>query len=262
MPPENVNKMTTYEIITIIIAIIALVQPWAIALCRKFFSKAEVSFIPSAKIKLYYNRSGAYIYLGGVIESKHKSTIVKNISVKLIRQNDKAELMMDWSSFITPIFQSVGGNPVTTSEIARPFMVEANSLAPVFIEFANSDTMVNDRLCQIYEILINESKSIANIATPFEQAKTELQSKEKYLKLHEELIENFYWKATDYCIEMSIKYNDEQVIIYKYKFSLSQNEASQLKENIDKSMLYEIYRLYCQPINVGCLQKDFINLEE
>lgn len=102
MPEEAVRQasMTTYEIIATILAVIALFQPWIITIWKKFFKPLKVTFIPSAKIKLYYNRSGAYIYLGGVIEAKYRPAVIKDISVKVIRQSDKAELAMDWSSLI------------------------------------------------------------------------------------------------------------------------------------------------------------------
>ena len=64
MPEETIREvaMTHYEIIATVLAFMALIQPWAIALFKKVFKPLKVSFIPSAKIKLYYNRSGAYIY--------------------------------------------------------------------------------------------------------------------------------------------------------------------------------------------------------
>ena len=63
MPEETVRQvvMTPYEIIATILAVIALVQPWVIAAWKKFFKPLKVTFIPTAKIKLFYNRSGAYI---------------------------------------------------------------------------------------------------------------------------------------------------------------------------------------------------------
>ena len=148
MPEEAVHQvaMTPYEIIATILAVVALIQPWIIAAWKKFFKPLKVTFIPSAKIKLYYNRSGTYIYLGGVIEAKNRPAVIKNLSAKVIRQSDKAELAMDWLSFMVPVFQSVGGNSVTTSEIAHPFLIGANGLNPVFVEFINSDTQMIDSL--------------------------------------------------------------------------------------------------------------------
>ena len=86
MPKEAVCQivMTPYEIIATILAIIALIQPWAIAAWKNFFKPLKVTFITSAKIKLYYNRSGAYIYLGGVIEAKNRPVVIKDMWLSLL----------------------------------------------------------------------------------------------------------------------------------------------------------------------------------
>lgn len=260
MPEETICEvtMTHYEIIATFLAIMALIQPWAIAIFKKVFKPLKVSFIPSAKIKLYYNRSGAYIYCGGVIEAKNRSAVIKDISAKVIRQNDKAELTMDWSSFIVPVFQSVGGNPVTTNEIARPFMVGENNLDPIFVEFANADTVMVNRLNKIHEKLTLEAKQIYNINTPFDNAKEQLQAIPEYKIFREELVENFYWKASEYQLELSIRHSDDKVEIYRYLFSLNQDEINEFRDNIDEAMLCELKWLYYQPINFNIFQKDFV----
>lgn len=263
MPEEAVRQvaMTPYEIIATILAVVALIQPWIITMWKKFFKPLKVTFIPSAKIKLYYNRSGAYIYLGGVIEAKNRPAVIKDISVKVIRQSDKAELAMDWSSFMVPVFQSVGGNSVTTSEIARPFMIGANGLNPIFVEFANADIQVIDHLSKIHEKLKLESRRIFNTNTPFDQAKNQLQTMPEYQAFREELLENFYWKISDYKIELTINHDDNKTETYVYLFSLDQDEVSDFKKNIDEAMLYELETLYYQPVNLTVFQKSFIASE-
>ena len=72
--------MTTYEIIATVIAGLALAQPWLIKLFIRWFRKIKIAFIPSSKLKLYYNKSGSYISIGGVIESKNQPAVIKNIS--------------------------------------------------------------------------------------------------------------------------------------------------------------------------------------
>ena len=189
---KMLDDMTTYEIIATIIAVLAFLQPWIIKLFNYLFRKNIVNFIPSARIKLYYNRSGAYIYLGGVIESKNKSAIIKDIAVKIVRKTDKSELILDWSSFMVPVFQSIGGNAVTTSEIARPFKVESGSLYPVFVEFASTNKQENDRLAEIYNTIALKARSIILDNTTIESAKNALVSSEQYKSFRDELLQNFY----------------------------------------------------------------------
>ena len=258
MPQETSNVMTTYEIIATLIAILALLQPWAIMFCDRFIRKIRVIFIPSAKIKLYYNRSGAYIYLGGVIEAKNKAAIIKDISVKVIRQKDKAELALDWSSFMVPVFQSVAGNAVTTNEIARPFKVEAGSLYPVFIEFASTNIQECNRLTEIYSIINSEASSIIQPNMTICQAKQVLTQSSNYQSFRDELLQNFYWKADDYIIELTITYNDTKNQQYRFKFSIDDNEAVAFKKNIENSLQGTIDEMYRAPTNLLCPQKDFV----
>lgn len=261
MPQDTTNIMSPYEIIATIIAVIALFQPWIIKLYNHFLKKIRVSFIPSAQIVLYYNRSGAYVYLGGVIESKNQAAVIKDISVKVIRQNDKAELNLDWSAFRVPVFQTIGGNPVTTSEIARPFKVEVGSLYPVFVEFASVNTQENSRRSEIYSILAAEAFNITQLNVTFEQAKKMLVASQYYQDFKDELLQDFYWKEASYIIELTITYNEEKTKQYRYKFSIDASEYVAFKENIEKLLQGAIDDIYRVPVNLFYPQKDFVSAE-
>ena len=117
MQQQSTNAMSTYELVATIIALIALIQPWVIKLWKTLFKRVKIAFIPSGKIKLFYNRSGAYVRVDGVIEAKNQSTIIRDISAKVIRLSDKAELKMDWSSFNTPVYQNIAGNIVILEHV-------------------------------------------------------------------------------------------------------------------------------------------------
>lgn len=258
MPQETTNVMTTYEMIATAIAILALLQPWIIKIWDRFCRKVRVNFIPSSKIKLYYNRSGAYVYLGGVIEAQNKAAVVKDIAVKVVRKKDKAELILDWSSFMIPVFQSIGGNAVTTSEIARPFKVEAGSLYPVFVEFASTNAQENSRLTEIYNTMASEVAGIMQPNITIDQAKYALTNLKSYQTFRDELLQNFYWKADDYVIELTITYNDTKIKRYTFKFSIDVNEAAMFKENIEKLLQCVVDEIYRVPTNLFSPQKDFV----
>jgi len=40
------------------------------------FKKLKITLIPSGKMKLFYNRSGAYVQIGGVIEAKNQDAVI------------------------------------------------------------------------------------------------------------------------------------------------------------------------------------------
>lgn len=82
----------------------------------------------------------------------------------------------------------------------------------------------------------------------------------KYV-FREELLENFYWKVSDYQIELSISHSDNKTETYRYRFSLDQDEISEFRRNIDEAMLCELKILYYQPVNFKTFQKDFVAVE-
>lgn len=250
--------MTTYEIIATVMAGLALAQPWVLKLFVRWFRKVKITFIPSSKLKLFYNKSGSYISIGGVIEAKHQPAVIKDISARVIRLSDKAELSLEWSSFMVPIFQSIAGNQITTNEIARPFKVGANDLAPVFIEFSNTNVKENNRLAEIHGKLFVEAQKANNASSSVDEAKNKLRAIADYNKFREELLETFFWKESDYLLILLIKYDSEKENTFKYRFSLDATEVAEFKENVEKIMLCTLDEFYRQPSNLHYMQKDFV----
>ncbi len=106
-----------------------------------------------------------------------------------------------------------------------------------------------------------ESRRIFNTNTPFDRAKNQLQAIPEYQAFREELLENFYWKISDYKIELTINHDDNKIETYAYLFSLDQDEVNDFKKNIDEAMLRELETLYYQPVNLTVFQKSFIASE-
>lgn len=256
--PEETNAMSYPDIITAIVAVIALIQPWVIKLWNMIFKKIKITFIPSGKIKLFYNRSGAYVQIGGVIEAKNQDTVIKDISAKITRLCDNAELKMDWSSFDVPVYQSIAGNIVTTTEIARPFKVKANDLSPVFVEFRNVDGQFLDSLNEKYNSLLLQARTIANPTISLEDARQNFKSTSEYQKIKEELLESFYWKVSQYVLKISVYYGNNAKKEVSYTFSLDQSEIIEFKKDIEKVMDSTIDNLYNQMPHFYYPCKDYI----
>ena len=256
--PEETNAMSYPEIITAVVAVIALIQPWVIKLWNMIFKKIKITFIPSGKIKLFYNRSGAYVQIGGVIEAKNRDAVIQDISAKITRLCDNAELKMDWSSFDVPVYQSIAGNIVTTTEIARPFKVKANDLSPVFVEFRNVDDQFLDSLNEKYNYLLLQARTIANPTISLEDARQNFKSTPEYQKIKEELLESFYWKVSQYVLKISVYYGSNAKKVFSYTFSLDQSEIIEFKKDIEKVMDSTIDNLYNQMPHFYYPCKDYI----
>lgn len=97
-------------------------------------------------------------------------------------------MLLDWSFFRIPVFQSVGSNTGTTSEIARPFKVESGSLCPVFIEFASTNIQESNRLTEIYDTMAFELGGIMQPNNTIDQAQYALTNSSSYQAFRDELL--------------------------------------------------------------------------
>lgn len=260
--PQETNAMSYPEIITAIVAVVALIQPWVIKLWNMIFKKIKITFIPSGKMKLFYNCSGAYVQIGGVVEAKNQDAVIKDISAKIIRLCDNAELKMDWSSFNAPVYQNVAGNIVTTTETAHPFKVKANDLSPVFVELCNIDVPFTDHLTEIHNSLVAQARTIANPTISLEDARQKFKSTPKYQNVKEELLESFYWKVSQYVLRISVHYGSNAIKDFSYKFSLDQTEIMEFKKDIEKAMDCAIDSLYGQTPHFYYPCKDYTRYEQ
>lgn len=238
----NVNQpITAYELIAIILSLVALIIP-ALKWCYdKYIKKLKFDFLPSGMITLYYNKSGSYISLGGVFEAQNKPAVVKDISANVIRKADNATLSMNWSTFPSPVFRNYAGKMESSFETAHPFKVETDMLAPVFVEFENAVDKMNEITSQILEPLHNTTRQYLkqdDISFLYETDKQVRQTKE-FQDAKVSLNDYFFWKKGKYQIVLTTKYNN-LVLTKIYEFTLTEDESKSLRANIDNLLVEPI----------------------
>lgn len=207
----NINwtqPITVYELIAIALSTIALIIPLIKYIYNHFIKKLKVDFLPSGMITLFHNRSGSYISLGGVYEVKNKSTTIKEITAKVIRQSDNATLSLIQSTFPSPICRRVAGNFETSFETAHPFKVEADTLAPAFVEFvdkcANMDEVSNNIL---YPVVCTTMPIFSQPNATLPIVDGAVRALPEYALAKIALNDHFFWKADEY--EMVIQNNSD-----------------------------------------------------
>lgn len=133
--------MSKYETISTVISIVAIVLTVLIPsiqwVWKKLIMTARVKFYPSGQATLFFNQSGSYMRINGVLESERKATTIRKMRIVVTRKQDDRKLNLEWSNFISPINQNLLGNYVQTTEIAHPFRVEADSVACAFVEYSD-----------------------------------------------------------------------------------------------------------------------------
>lgn len=251
------QPVTAYELIAIIISMVALAAPILKWLHNKFIRRIRFDFLPSSSITLYHNKSGSYLSLGGVYESKNKAATVKDVSVIVTRRSDNANLSLNWSTFPSPVFRKVAGNFETSFETAHPIKVEADSLTPMFVEFSNSDENINEISESILQPISSVSYSI--LSQPNIQVKiadSQLKQTDEYQNAKISLNDYFFWKPGKYDLSLITEYNNSK-LIKKYEFELTTDESGRLRNNIDNILVEHVATFFRLNLSISTVKKDF-----
>jgi len=250
--------MSKYEKISIIISALALAVSILIPLIKFIYKrsiKAELIYHSSKRAQLYCNRSGSYIKIDGVYESKNKNSIIDIVEVIIKRKSDGNILSLPWSSFVSPVIQSFSRDIASTLETAHQFKVEADSIACAFIEFGDFHGYPTKRIMPYFEnysILVN---STAFNNQSFKQNLTYLENQKEYKELNNNIHKELFWEIGDYEIIIKTSYNDNMKLESKFTFTVSESDYKKIEANINEllaSVLKDYYRMpySMQPIIV------------
>ncbi|MHC1747339.1 MAG: hypothetical protein AB9856_02995 [Cellulosilyticaceae bacterium] len=256
------QPITAYEFLAIVLALLALITPLFKWVYQKILKKEVVNFYPSDKIKLFFNSSGAYLQLGGTFESKNRPAIVKDICVNVIRVKDNSKLELEWSSFVSPVFQRIGNNPIITHETSRAFKIDTDGLVPAFIEFTIKDRKTKNKLEEIYNEITTISlqyrlQNIDRILSEYQEATEKLYQEEKYRKSHDELLKSMFWQASEYKVQLIVNYNNNQTFSKVYSLDILEEESESIEKNIDIILLNPLSNIFNRPSYYKVLYKDF-----
>lgn len=251
------QPMTAYEVLAIVLAALALLIPVGKWIINRFIKKIKVTFIPSEYVTLSFNRSGAYITLGGVYESKNKSAIIKNVCVEVVRAIDNATLYLNWSTFPSPIYRKVAGGYETSFETAHPFKVDADGLTPVFIEFSNAMEDPNEKTSAIIRQVSNAvSPILLQPNIDLFTADSQVKQLKEYQDAKLELNDYFFWREGNYQIIVKTEYNNN-IFSNSYIFSINKEESERLRANIDSLLVTRVADHFRVTSIINTVQKKY-----
>lgn len=251
------QPMTVYELIAIILSVLALIIPAIKWVYDKFFKRLKIDFLPSGMITLFHNKSGSYISLGGVYEAQNKSTTIKEISAKVIRKSDNATLSLMWSTFSSPVFRSIAGNYESSFETAHPFKVEADTLVPAFVEFADAASNMDETTNNVLQPVENASIPIlsqTNIALLV--ADTGVKALPEYSTAKLSLNDYFFWKKGTYEIILTTVHSKGS-FDKKYELRLSKEESDLMRQNIDNLLVLHVAKHFRMTMPMNSVRKEF-----
>lgn len=235
--------MTSYEFVAIILAAVAIIIPIMQAVWKRWIVAPKLNFLPTGRVTLFFNQSGSYLRVDGVYEAQNKPIAVKNISVKVTRKKDDQKLNLSWSSFISPVTQSVVGNHLQTTESAHPFRIEADSIMSAFTEFGDSFDSFGKTFRSNTSTLFKQIPSIRTANNTYEEALQQYKSSSDYTTARSRLEKEFFWEIGKYSLEIITDYGKKSKI-FQYDISVGEYEHDRLAENIDEALLSPLKSAY------------------
>lgn len=231
--------MTKYETIAVILSIIAILSPIIQWGWKKWIQKEKLNYYPNGRATLFFNQSGSYIEIDGVYEAVNKSIVIKKIDLRITRRKDGKKLNLSWSSLISPVNQNVYGmgmQTTKTTEMAHPFRIEGNSIICAFIEFADTFNSAGKNFSICTKELYQQIKQMDTSTINYEQAIEKYMALKEYQKARDSFEKEFYWEIGKYDVVIDVNY-DKKCKIFRYEMNVEEADSSQLRENIDESLI-------------------------
>jgi hypothetical protein len=123
---------------TLIVAVIALIQPWILAFYRRFFSLHLVDIYETGNMEIGFSKFGPTLGLHGTLRAVNRDLFIRSMDLKLIRLKDRAEHNYSWGLFRSERLSTTSGQD-TTLQICSGFMLTQDSPFSYNIQFWDRD---------------------------------------------------------------------------------------------------------------------------
>ena len=247
---ETTEVLNRYETITTVLSLIAICVSILIPLVqwvyKKWIATAIVKFYPTGQANLFFNQSGSYIRLNGVIESERSAVTIKKMSIVLTRKRDNRELNLTWSYLISPVNASMQGNYVQSMEAAHPFRVEADSVACAFVEYSDPSDSSGIKIRKICSDLM-PSLLQATQDRPYDEAISVFCKLPEYIDAKNSLLSDFFWEIGKYAVDVAVEYGSQNKRTFSYNFSVTEQNYTDLYSNMDESLITMLKKHYDVP---------------
>lgn len=238
--------MTTYEAISIVVALIALAQPWLIAGWKRWIRPGTVETYKTGRLEVGFSSFGPTVALHGTLRATSRDVFVCAMSVDVVRELDRATCSFEWAAFRS---HQIGGSPETpTFELPHSFNVLEAQPARYNVVFRipSAEREVSSLLAEVQDKWdrqpINEERrqilaARGNIGLAFGRKADE--AFEEFLR--SDVVRNAfgklkcrsYWEAGAYLLTLRVHTKDRKrrSSSRTWSFELSAQDANRLRRN-------------------------------
>lgn len=237
---------------TLILALVALIQPWLVALYRRFFRQAQLDIYETGDVEIGFSHFGPTIGLHGTLRTVNRDSFVRSINLRLTRYKDRAEHQFSWGVFRSDKLSLASGQD-TTFQLCSGFMLTLNSPFPYNIQFWDRDVQeeIRPHLQSLRSAwaqaflnaggsqLLEAGVDLAAVSTELQAATRSLYSTFSTRTEHVEAFSSLgrlcYWEPGRYRVRMNVDTaRPDRTHSQTWDFDLSQADVEALRLNIIK----------------------------
>jgi len=229
------------------IAVIALVQPWVIALYRRYFRQGQVDIHETGLVEVGFGPLGPSIGLHGTLRAVHRDIFVRDISLTVVRIRDQAQHNFDWAAFRggnigDEIFTLPASFLISTAQPYRFNIVFTDTetsqemqddLGPVREAWQKlwASTLIDedeaDEVDELPEIDEDEADELPQIYDEtFSENPVNVQA-------YQNIGRRFYWDAGTYGLELTVNSSRPDARFpRRWKFEVTDQDAQLLQRNV------------------------------
>src|SRR5215217_1191950 len=239
---------------TLIVAVVALTQPWLISLYKRIVKAGKIDIYETASPEIGFSAFGPTIGLFGTLRSHQRELFIRIVELEVLRIGDPSPRRFDWIAFRS--LTTVLGRPTNELEVTLPasFMINPSQPHSYNILFSDPEirAIIQTVLIPLKEkwanYLISLAKTKGVLARPSDRQQAEL------MKIAHEAFTDFAsdgaysealmslkalipWQVGHYAVTIRIE-TAEPTRVYRksWYFQLTEADQNNLKLNAEKTL--------------------------
>jgi hypothetical protein len=238
--------MTKNDIIdlgALIIALLALLQPWIIYLWKKYIRPGSVFFFETGTIEVGFSNYASTIGISGTLRAIDKDFYISGIKLELTKTKDSSKHYFDWAVFRDTKI-SLEGNGPTNVELPYGMLLSTSSPQRLNIQF--HDRKQQEHIKTIYDNLAQHWQNYLDVNLPYEKRRNLSNNSDEIYNIFEKFIttkdasnayknfnREFYWESGNYQLIIKVHTaRPNKTFIKQYNFDLSEDDYNKLNLNV------------------------------
>lgn len=232
---------------TLIIAMVALIQPWLITAWKKFILKGIIYIHETGSLEIGYSNFGETIGLHGTLLAANKDQFISNMELKIVKLKDNSNHLLEWGVFRSTKL-TISPSKEASFELPSGFLITMNQPYKYNIQF-HDKKIQNEMRPFLIQLRDNYNKTVApEIRKQYDGMNQKLEATEHLqifhkffsefiktdiaIRTHSKIERLLYWEPGEYLIELKVlTMRPEQIFTKKWKFNLTEDEYELLRQN-------------------------------